>query len=117
MTKLLTSLVFAIAAALAAPAMAASHAGGAPMKASEPMANASSPKKAKSAKKATTPAKKDMKEEKKSSGVIRGRFDRIERAGSTCPFFFASCGVVDVARRVPAAVSGRGPASGPRRAA
>ena len=45
MTKLLTSLVFAVAAALAAPAMAASHAGGAPMKASEPAGKASAPAK------------------------------------------------------------------------
>ena len=61
MTKLLTSLVFAIAAALAAPAMAASHAGGAPMKAAEPGAKASAP--AKKAKKAKAMKKEEMKKE------------------------------------------------------
>jgi hypothetical protein len=45
MTKLITSLVFAVAAVLAVPAMAASHAGGAPMKASEPAGKASAPAK------------------------------------------------------------------------
>ncbi|HET7526264.1 MAG TPA: hypothetical protein VFK10_10010 [Burkholderiaceae bacterium] len=65
MTKLITSLTFAVAAALAAPAMAASHTGGAPMKANEPSANASAPakhkkeKKAKKEKAATTDAKKE----------------------------------------------------------
>ena len=53
-TRLITPLAFAIAAALAAPAMAASHAGGAPMKANQPSPNASAPathKKEKKAKK------------------------------------------------------------------
>jgi hypothetical protein len=57
MTKLITSLAFAVAAALAAPAMAASHAGGAPMKASESAGKASAPKKTKKAKPAKAEAK------------------------------------------------------------
>ena len=61
MTKLITSVVFAAAATLAAPAMAASHAGGAPMKAaSAPAGKASAPMKADQA-----PAKKDVKKEEK----------------------------------------------------
>ena len=64
MTKLITSLVFAVAAALAAPAMAASHAGGAPMKANEPAAKASAPaKKDKTAKKETAKKEEPKKEE------------------------------------------------------
>jgi hypothetical protein len=61
MQKLIGSFVFAAAAALVAPAMAASHAGGAPMKAaSAPAAKASAPMKADKA-----PAKKEMKKEEK----------------------------------------------------
>jgi hypothetical protein len=61
MTKLIGSVVFAAVAALAAPAMAASHAGGAPMKAASAPANkASAPKKAD-----TAPAKKEAKKEEK----------------------------------------------------
>ena len=62
MTRLITPLLFAIAAALAAPAMAASHAGGAPMKANQPSPNASAPathKKDKKAKKEKTAKKSD----------------------------------------------------------
>jgi len=63
MTRVITSLVFAVAAALAAPAMAASHTGGAPMKANEPAAKASAPKKDKKAKKEKTAAKSEAKKE------------------------------------------------------
>lgn len=66
MTKLITSLAFAVAAALAAPAMAASHTGGAPMKANQPSANASAPathKKEKKAKKEKTAKKDEAKKE------------------------------------------------------
>jgi len=45
MTKLITPFVLALAAVLAAPAMAASHTGGAPMKADEPAAGGSAPAK------------------------------------------------------------------------
>ena len=61
MTKLIPAVLFAVSAALVAPAMAASHAGGAPMKASEPAAKASGAKKDATKKDA---AKKDeMKKE------------------------------------------------------
>jgi hypothetical protein len=64
MTKLITSLVFAVAAALAAPAMAASHTGGAPMKAGEPAATASAPaKKHKKTKTEKTAKHDEMKKE------------------------------------------------------
>ena len=57
MTKLIGCVVFAAAAALAVPAMAASHAGGAPMKAaSAPAGKASAPKQG-------DQAKKDMKKD------------------------------------------------------
>jgi hypothetical protein len=63
MNKLIGSVLFAVAAALAAPAMAASHAGGAPMKgASAPADKASGP--AKKAEK-KEPAKKEMKKDEK----------------------------------------------------
>ena len=62
MKKLIGSILFAVAAALAAPAMAASHAGGAPMKASEPAGNASGPAKKAAKKKAM---KKEAKKEEK----------------------------------------------------
>jgi hypothetical protein len=47
MTKLISAVLFAVCAALAAPAMAASHAGGAPMKSDAASAPAKKAKKAK----------------------------------------------------------------------
>jgi len=58
MSKLLSTLIFAAVATFGLNAQAASHAGGAPMKASEPAAKASAP-----AKKASEPAKKETKKE------------------------------------------------------
>ncbi len=63
MNKLIGSVVFAVAAALAAPAFAASHAGGAPMKAaSAPAGKASAPAKKAEKKEA---AKKEMTTDEK----------------------------------------------------
>ena len=59
MTKLIPAVLFAVSAALVAPAMAAPHAGGAPMKADA----ASAP--AKKAKKAKAHAKKEAAMTKK----------------------------------------------------
>ena len=61
MTRLVPALVCAIAAALTAPAMAASHAGGAPMKANQPSPHASAPATHKKEKKEKN-AKKGKKE-------------------------------------------------------
>jgi hypothetical protein len=66
MNKLIASVLFGFAAAVAAPAMAASHAGGAPMKATEPAGKASAPaKKAKKEAAKKEPATKEMKKEEK----------------------------------------------------
>ncbi len=64
MSKLLSTLIFAAVATIGLNAQAASHAGGAPMKASEPAGKASAPAKKEAEKK---DAKKDdkKKEEKK----------------------------------------------------
>jgi hypothetical protein len=62
MNKILSSLILAAFAVVAFNANAASHAGAAPMKASEPAAKASAP-----AKKASAPAKKASAPAKKAS--------------------------------------------------
>ena len=59
MTKLIPAVLFAVSAALVAPAMAASHAGGAPMKADAASAPAKKAKKAKAAKKEAGMTKKE----------------------------------------------------------
>lgn len=64
MTKTLTSLIVAMFAAVAFNAQAASHAGGAPMKASAPAAKASAAKK-KTAKASAQKAMKKAEEAKK----------------------------------------------------
>lgn len=64
MTKTLTSLIVAMFAAVAFNAQAASHAGGAPMKASAPAAKASAAKK-KSAKESAQKTMKKADEAKK----------------------------------------------------
>ena len=64
MTKLLSSLILAAVAMIGFNAQAASHAGAAPMKASEPAANASAP-----AKKAAAHAKKAKKAKKAASAA------------------------------------------------
>jgi len=63
MSKLVSTLTLALFAAVAFNAQAASHAGGAPMKASEPMAKASGAKK--EAKKDEMKKDEMKKEEKK----------------------------------------------------
>jgi hypothetical protein len=59
MTKLIPAVLFAVSAALVAPAMAASHAGGAPMKADAASAPAKKAKKAKAHKKEAGMTKKE----------------------------------------------------------
>jgi len=61
MSKLLSTLILAAAATVGVNAQAASHAGGAPMKATEPAAKASEP-----AKKASAPAKKKKADKKEA---------------------------------------------------
>jgi len=63
MSKLVSTLTLALFAAVAFNAQAASHAGGAPMKASEPMAKASGAKK--DAMKKDEMKKDEMKKEEK----------------------------------------------------
>ena len=65
MSKLFSILILAAAATFGLNAQAASHAGGAPMKASEPAGKASAPagKASEPAGKASAPAKKDAKKE------------------------------------------------------
>lgn len=59
MTKLISAVLFAISAALVAPAMAASHAGGAPMKADAASAPAKKAAKKKHGAKKEAAAKKE----------------------------------------------------------
>jgi hypothetical protein len=61
MSKLLSTLIFAAVATIGLNAQAASHAGGAPMKASEPAGKASAPAKKEA-------EKKDAKKETKKEG-------------------------------------------------
>jgi hypothetical protein len=66
MTKLLSTLILAAVAMIGVNAQAASHAGAAPMKASEPAAKAAA---AEPAKKASAPAKKAKKAKKAASAA------------------------------------------------